>query len=264
MKFSKTKKGYSESEVDEYISTIEDSYNNIITEKDNLIHELQTRLEEFEKKENSIATALTAAIDKAKDIEASSRNIYKLKIEQMTILYSKWELLLNEMIKKYPGIEDVSNVREDIEKLKGVIKVALKDDFNIELISKNPVTDPIRVLLSKLTYSNLRDDKSTKTKVIKRQTYVSLNDKTELNKLENRTSLIKSIVPLNLEENDKFENLVDKFLNTDEEASGLSNSFIKASSISSQDNSFDLSEAVNPSEDLEEIMKAFDFYKDKR
>jgi hypothetical protein len=126
-------------------------------------------------------------------------------------------MLLNEMIKKYPGIEDVTNVKEDINNLKGVIKNALKDDFNIDLISKNPVTDPIRILLSRLNdvRSSAVEEKN-QPRIITRKTKVSVSDKTELSKLEERANQIKPIVHLNLKKGDKFENLVDKFLNTDE------------------------------------------------
>ena len=181
----------------------------------------------------------------------------------MTILCSKWEVLLNEIIKKYPGIENITNIRENIKTLKNTIKNALKDDFNIDLISKNPVTDPIRVLLSRLNYNSCLNKAAVKSKVIKRQNKASINAKTELNKLEDKNNLIKPIVSLSLEKDDKFENLVDKFLNSEQDISN--SAFFKSNQFNSQSESqkdiFDINEAINPTEDLEEIMKAFDFYK---
>lgn len=263
MKFTKTKNGYSEKEVDDYISLIKANNEKVIAEKENTISELKEQVEAVKNKEKSIAIALTAAVNKAKEIETSSKNIYRLKIEQMTILCSKWEMLLNEMIKKHPGIEDITNVREDINNLKSIIKNALKDDFNIDLISKNPVTDPIRILLSRLnqpkTISSLKEKQQVN---ISRKTKVSSADKTELSKLEEKTNQIKPIVNLNLKKGDKYENLVDKFLNSDEDIANLNfpKTVLKAVG---NDEKFDLSEAINPTEDLDEIMKAFDFYKKK-
>lgn len=262
MKFTKTKNGYSESEVDDYISILEANHSKNLFEKDKIISELNKEVESVRNKEKSIALALTAAVDKAKEIETSSKNIYRLKIEQMTILCSKWEVLLNEMIRKYPGIEDVTNLREDINNLKNIIRNVLKDDFNIDLIAKNPVTDPIRVLLSRLNQvrENSKPVKDKKEKIIRRAVRVSSFDKTELAKLEEKNQ-IKPIVNLNLEKNDRYENLVDKFLNSDEKIVGLPKSVINLKT--GTDGKFDLNEAINPKEDLEEIMKAFDFFKKK-
>jgi cell division septum initiation protein DivIVA len=263
MKFTKTKNGYSEKEVDDYISSLKANYEKAIEEKNETIARLEEAVESVKYKEKSIAMALTAAVDKAKEIETSSKNIYRLKIEQMTILCSKWETLLNEMIRKYPGIEDITNVREDINNLKSVIKNALKDDFNIELMSKNPVTDPIRILLSRLNQAKANSNTEKQKVHISRKAKVSSSDKTELSKLEEKSNQIKPIVNLNLKKGDKYENLVDKFLNSDEEDlnAKLPKTVLKA--VGSTEDKFDLNEAINPKEDLEEIMKAFDFYKKK-
>jgi cell division septum initiation protein DivIVA len=275
MKFTKQRNGYSEKEVDDYISTLTANHQKILTEKDRIILELQSKVDAVKKQENSIALALTAAIDKAKEIELSSKNIYKLKIEQLTILYSKWEMLLNEILRKYPNIEDVSNIKEDVLNLKNYIKSALKDDFNIDLITKTPVTDPIRVLLSRLTgmkanaesretvNDEIYEKRKDKVKVIERKTRVSASDKTELTKLEERSNQIRPIVNLNLKKGDKYDSLLDKFLNTDEPyeySDKLAKVVINSAERLPIEGKFDLNEAINPTEDLEEIMKSFDFY----
>ena len=58
-----------------------------------------------------------------------------------------------------------------------------------------------------------------------------------------------------IKKTDKFENLVDKFLITKPEE-------IEPRSMKIQSSGFDLKEAINPKDDLSEIMKAFDFYND--
>ncbi|MDD4110733.1 MAG: hypothetical protein PHS54_04190 [Clostridia bacterium] len=258
MNFTKSKNGYSIKEVDDYIENMESNFNKIILEKDKQMKKL---VEERKKKEKSITLALTAAVEKAKEIEVSSKNIYKLKIEQLTILCSKWEMLHNEMIRKYPGLEDITNVKEDVSNLKSVIKNALKDDFNIDLIYKNPVTDPIRVLLSRL----IQVKPENETITIRRKVRIASTDKTELSKLEEKATQIKPIVELDLNEDDKYENLVDKFLDYDEEIETTTKSIFNIPSYKKiETDKFDLNEAVNPKEDLEEIMKAFDFYKNNK
>ena len=269
MKFSNQKNGYNPQEVDAYILEMESNFNNIVEEKNKEIAVLKADIAKIQGKSESIALALTAAVDKAKDIEESSKNIYKLKIEQLTILYSKWEMLLNEMLKKYPAVSGISNVKEDMINLKKSINNALKDDFNIEIMKSNPATDPIRVLLNKLTGLKARslEDKQKKAEVITRKSKVSLGDKTELNKLEEKAPNIKPIANVKMAKDDEYENLVDKFLNSDDEAETAYSKTLTISKPSTSayipnETGFDLNECINPTDDLAEIMKSFDFYQD--
>lgn len=270
MNFSKQKNGYNPEEVEKYLSEIEERNKQTIEEKDKQIDELKVQIAKLQSSSNSIALALTAAVDKAKEIEESSKNIYKLKIEQMNILYMKWEMLLSEMLKKYPMIK-ISNVRDEVESLKSSIQKALKDEFNVEILKTNPATDPIRSLLDKLTgrrneikkqkeieSTNFIDEQEDKL-IIERKSKVKSSDKTELCKLEEKSANIKPIVNMNLEKDDKYENLVDKFLNSDSVEE--ENSLFNFSSSKTDNNGFDLEDCVNPKEDLEVIMKSFDFFK---
>jgi cell division septum initiation protein DivIVA len=79
MSFSKTKNGYSEKEVDDYISLADLNYKKALAEKDEIIKNMQNEIAAVKKQEKTIAVALTAAVDKAKEIETSSKNIYRLK-----------------------------------------------------------------------------------------------------------------------------------------------------------------------------------------
>ena len=272
MKFAKQKNGYDISEVDNYIEKLESEKQALLEKKDKEITDLKVQISKIQSSSNSIALALTAAVDKAKEIEESSKNIYKLKIEQMNILYTKWDMLLNEMLHKYPEIKNVSNVRQEVEALKNSIQNALKDDFNIEIMNTNDATDPIRNLLNKLTgrknemkkQKEMNEikfvplEKEDKKIVFERKTKVSSKDKTELSRLEEKNANIKPIVNMNLDKDDKYENLVDKFLNSDEETP--ENAMIANSKVAKSDNGFDLNDCINPKEDLQKIMESFDFF----
>ena len=77
---------------------------------------------------------------------------------------------------------------------------------------------------------------------------------------ENKKSQIKSISNLKMDDGDKFENLVDKFLSTDEE-DDKSNSYENAVlNKKKKENNFDLSEALTPDDDLSTIMESFDAF----
>ena len=267
MSFSVQKNGYNTAEVDSHLAQT----NQLLQQKDKEIDELKVEIAKLQGKSNSIALALTAAVEKANEIEESSKNIYKLKIEQMNILYKKWDMLLNEMLKKYPAISAISNVKEDMQNLKSSIQNALQDDFNAEILKSNPATDPIRVLLNKLTSSKTKDYSKflpePKKKVnIERKVKVSAQDKTELAKLEEKAPNIRPIANVKLNEDEKYENLVDKFLDSDDV--GGVNAYAKTITVSRPTKSayepnetgFDLNECINPTDDLTEIMKSFDFF----
>ena len=74
-----------------------------------------------------------------------------------------------------------------------------------------------------------------------------------MDRVYDKPSQIKPVTSMTLEENDNYDNLVDKFLNTQPEEQ-------QEKTVKFQSNGFDLKEAINPKDDLEEIMKAFEFY----
>jgi hypothetical protein len=59
---------------------------------------------------------------------------------------------------------------------------------------------------------------------------------------------------MQLEKNDKYDTLVEKFLNSKPPEE-------QPKALKIQSSGFDLKEAISPKDDLSEIMKAFDFYK---
>ncbi len=258
MNFSKQKNGYNENEVENYITSLNLEHQKELKEKDVEIAHLKSKLQGISTKESSIAFALTAAVDKAKEIEESSQNIYKLKLEQLGMLYSKWEIFLNEMLKKYPEIDEVENLKEKMIGLKNSIRLALKDDFNIDLMTKTPATDPIKNLLNRLTEK--KQVGPTKKKEIKRKTNASATQKTDLNKIEERANLIKPISDIKLNKDEEFENIVDKFLSSEDDVPSNFKKVLNVPDYTQGDGKFDLNEAINPKEDLKEIMKSFDFF----
>ena len=104
------------------------------------------------------------------------------------------------------------------------------------------------------------------------QTVETTNDKPQVNVVkvksveqakeeEPKKSQIKSISNIQMDEGDKFESLVDKFLLGDDEDDKTANEYEKAVlSKKKKDNSFDLKEAVTPDDDLSTIMASFDIF----
>ena len=267
--FSVAKNGYNKKEVELYIKDLLTKVEDLEQKNQKLENELkfyQGQKKEIKEKNESISIALTAAVEKAKQIEKSSNNVYKLKIQQLNLLYSKWEKLLDEIVDKYPQIEQVENVQQLLTKFKDDIKNTLKDDSKLCSITSPVKTDndTIRLLLKKLnTYP--KDEPIKTVKVERKQLSKDmLTSQTELNRIEDKASLIKPICNTSLnEKTTDGEDLADKFLEDDSIENNAYANIItsKVGAIPEVNESgFDLKEAINPKDDLDEIMKAFDFF----
>lgn len=272
-KFQSSRNGYCKEEVDKYILELEEQ----LDKKESEINSLNAKLTDYilnekdmyEKTEN-ISLALTAAVEKAKQIEKSSYNVYKLKIEELEILYARWEKVLNEIIKNYPTLEEVDNVKKLLCDFKSTIKSDIKEDFKFTNINTNikKNSDPMQVLLSKMnTYldKQVEDKKEVKVKKHQRRQLSKdvLNKQSELSKLEEKTSIIKPIYNARLTKEDKCDSLLDKFLTEEAVADSVYANKLTAKVTATPDvneTGFNLKEAVNPKDSLEKIMQSFDFF----
>ncbi len=271
MNFSSSKNGYNKKEVDLFIEDLNHHIAELETKNNMLEQKLDRYLgkdKEIDDKNRSISIALTAAVEKARQIERSSRNVYKLKIQQLGLLYEKWEKLLNVILEKYPQIEEVENVNKLLTEFKNNIKNTLKEDYKLYSIT-SPVrsdSDTIKSLIGKLdTYSKNQTARTVKVER-KQLPKDMLASQTELSRIEDKAPLIKPIYEGEPDSNNEFDNLADKFLSEDSEPNNAYANIITSKVRAVPDvneSGFDLKEAINPKEDLDEIMQAFDFYNDK-
>ena len=267
--FSVVKNGYDKKEVELYVDKLKAQLEN----EKNKTRSLSQELQEYKEKDNdikakgeNISIALTAAVEKAKQIEKSSKNVYKLKIQQLGLLYNRWEKLLNALIEKYPGIDEVGNVKAMLADFKANLKSTLKDDFQLSSITSPVQTDndTIRLLLSKLNTLNANASSIKKEKLERKHLSKDMLDgQTELERMEEKSPLIKPIYNSSIENGEEYESLADKFLtessNENSAYANIITSKVKAIPEVNE-TGFDLKEAINPKQDLDEIMKAFDFF----
>ena len=90
--FQTARNGYSKEEVESYINDLNEQIEQKNAEIDRLNKALSKYVEteqDIAEKGENISIALTAAVEKAKQIEKSSKNVYKLKIEELEILDGK-------------------------------------------------------------------------------------------------------------------------------------------------------------------------------
>ncbi len=238
---------------------------------------LKQKISSYSIKDESISRALVLAVEKAKELENSSKNLYELEIQRIRILYSRWEKLLNLIIKKYPNVRAINEINNLITEFNQSIEQTINSGF-----VANPEEDKVYVktLLSKMNgYVTNRTGggigvvptkQPEQTEVVKTQ---RAEEPSEIKHSE-RPSMLKPVSNLTLNKNDGYDNLVDKFLD-ENDGEELNTAYAKKIAPilnqrieekiedymnSNKEKGFDLSEAVCPKETLEEIMKAFDFY----
>lgn len=271
--FQTAKNGYNKEEVNEYVLKIEqekETLNQAVAELKKQLSIYKEQEQDIIQKQNNISIALTAAVDKAKQIEKSSLNVYNLKIQELDILYKRWETVLNELIEKYPKLDEINNVKQLMIDFKNAIKNNIKQDFRF-VNSTNvvtPATDPMRALLTKMnSYLDKQASNNKPPKIkprIRKQLPLDMQTKqTELNKLEEKSVMIKPIYEAKINQGENYENLLDKFLSQDATPdTAYANKITAKTGLlpDANETGFNLKEAVNPKQDLEEIMKSFDFF----
>jgi hypothetical protein len=223
---------------------------------------IKERENEIKRNGENIALALTAAIEKAKQIETSSKNVYKLKIQQISILYDRWEMLLNEILTKYPMLEDSHNIQKMLLDFKKNIENVINKNYEHEGVIKQVENDSMRQLLLKMSKYN---QTAKNTAQIERKDLAKdlKTGQSELKKMEDRV-MIKPITNLTLDKSEGFETLADKFLTEQDDnpqySKFMSKQLDNTAYPTTNESGFNLKEAVNPKDDLDEIMKSFDFF----
>lgn len=282
-KFDIEKNGYNKKQVDEYIFQLSEDAENKLHNQVIRINDLksdlakaETELADFKQKNESISDALLVAVETAKQIESGSKNIYDLEIKRLRSLYDKWKKILDDLLRIHPTLKDKYDTAEllqafsnDIDKILRQNKKSIEQKQVVAVENFDtamPNTIGIRLLINKMSGKNVNGIEKQSKSILKRQvpSPESIEKyKAEQNSRENVSKMakdqIKAISNLTIDKNDKFENVVDKFLSSDEP--DYQNSAYSKILLEKQKNDrFDLKEAVTPTEDLSEIMKAFSFY----
>lgn len=299
--FNIEKKGYNKDEVQKTIETLVDDYENKLLLQRSRINELKQELNElkeelvsYKSKDKNISGALIAAVETAQEIERNSKNIYELEIKKLRLLYNKWDAFLNEMLLKYPDMQEEFDPQVILKGFQDAIDQTITENFSTMKAAKKENNERAKVgiqsLLHKMnattvlktnTAPNLNRPNMPYSKVttIQRQPILrqdvlqetkAKNDLLqEQIRLSSSKSNIKPITNLTLNKEDEYDNLVDKYLtvNNVETDEFFNNAYAKQLTKKKRKDypepnatGFDLKQALNPTEELSEIMKAFDFF----
>ena len=246
--FSNEFNGYNKKEVENFISSFKAEYEKKLMEErlkvleaERKMLEMKNKSIDIDRKQNKIMDALASY----KKMQAEgSRNIEVLLGQQLKVIYVHLQNLLDSLEDKYPEIIYDKNFKTITKDMESILEKT-QSRKNNELIGAGTENDSMRILLSKMQEKKV--DKPREVQI----------ERVSFDKTERGPSQIRPVCDMQLDEDDDYTNLVDKFLNTAPEEE------IKEH-IQIQSSGFDLKEAINPKQDLSEIMKAFDFYSDSQ
>ncbi len=276
-KFDIDKKGYNTQQVDNYINTLTLKYEEKLSEqKDrvfsmrNELNVLNERVQLYQAKDKQISKALVYAVEKADQIEASARKLYDLELKRIGILYNKWEELAEEIEAKYGTKDGDTRVDALIEEFKKGLQSICEQNQKIAKTSvkqdiKNNSDSYIKNLLNKMDYVINKEPKSNTQKPKKQTTTLEQVHSKETTRVASISGRLQSLnVKMGSKTNGKgspVDNYLSDGVDVELNKFGKSITRSKTTGYEPNESGFDMLDALNPKEDLDEIMKAFDFFK---
>lgn len=260
-KFDINKKGYDTEQVDTFINKLSLKYEEKLSEqKDrvfslkNELSVLEERLENYKDKDRQISQALIMAVEKAEQIESSASKLYDLEIKRLRLLYKEWE----ELTLKLSMLEVPQVVKKEITNFQKTIKEVLDQNNRINGTAvrkdiRQNSDNYIRNLLNKMDYAI-----NSKPETVSKNVLSSMSKETE----KENARLIDLSGKLDSIKVAGKGSMVDNYLNSDdiETSSIFAKNITRKKPQKPKESGFNLDDALNPTEDLDEIMKAFDFF----
>ncbi len=146
--FKIIKKGYSQLEVDSYIEKLKEDYEARLAEQKDRIFYLKDQLDKItNSSDNELVTSLVGAVERARMIETSSKNIYELETKKLSLLYTKMEKLLTD-----ENIRNDRSVKQELLELIQDCRSSLESNIiaQSENVRETTSGDPVKTLLSKM------------------------------------------------------------------------------------------------------------------
>lgn len=263
-KFDVNKKGYDIEQVDTFINKLSLKYEEKLSEQRDRVFALKNelsimeqRLSNYKDKDKQISQALIYAVEKAEQIEANASKLYDLEIKRMRLLYKQWE----DLLVKLDSVDMDKSTLKDLATFKSAITDVLAQNSRLgeAVVRKdlhNNSTGYIRNLLNRMDYAI-----NSKPKTSHKNTLQNMSAETE--KETNR--LIDLSGKLDKIKVKGTGNMAENYLNSDDmDTTAFSKALIRKKEKKPSESGFSLEEALNPTEDLDEIMKAFDFFLEKK
>ena len=260
-KFDINKKGYDPEQVDTFINKLSLKYEEKLSEQKDRVFSLKNelslledKLENYKDKDKQISKALIYAVEKAEQIESNASKLYNLEIKRLRLLYKQWE----ELTLKLGMLEVPQVVKKEIDAFQKTLNEVLDQNnrINGNAIRKDIQQNSdnyIRNLLNKMDYAI-----NSKPQPDPKPILTAMAKETE----KENTRVIDLSGKLNSVKASGKGTMADNYLNSDdiETSSVFAKNITRKRNNKPKQSGFDLEDALNPKEDLDEIMKAFDFF----
>lgn len=136
MDFSVVKKGYSPKEVEEYIASLKREYDSTIVKQRDRIKAMleeqetaQKELNAYREKSSQISKAIVSAVSKAEEIERLSHLKYSQEITRLKAFHEKWTKYYDKIMDEYPLDSRLAAVGEFNRRMDKILsKVGHEDD----------------------------------------------------------------------------------------------------------------------------------------
>lgn len=260
-KFDINKKGYDTDQVDNFINKLSLKYEEKLSEQKDRVFSLKNelsimeeRLDSYKDKDKKISQALILAVEKAEQIEGNASKLYDLEIKRLRLLYKEWEEMLNLL----KSVEMPSAVAEKVSKFEKTIGEVLEQNKRIgggvvrKDLHKNS-DNYIRNLLNKMDYAiNEKPKQNLDTSIVSKLSQETEKENSRIINLKGKLNSISAKGNKSMAEN---------YLNSDEDfSSAFANSITRKGKQKKEESGFNMDDILAPKEDLDEIMKSFDFF----
>lgn len=135
MKFTVKRKGYAPEEVDLHIAKLTSEYEDVISKQRARIKEMieankkiEAELESYREKSNQISKAIVGAVAKAEEIERLSRIKYNQEISRLKAFHEKWTKYYDKILEEYPLDDRLAAAGEFNRRMDKILTRVGKDD----------------------------------------------------------------------------------------------------------------------------------------
>lgn len=263
-RFDINKKGYDTDQVDNFINKLSLKYEEKLAEQKDRVFSLKNelavmeeRLNNYRDKDKQVSQALVFAVEKAEQIESNASKLYDLEVKRLRLLYKQWQ----DIIAKISLSTVSSAIAKELQSFTITIGEVLDQNTRIggNLIRKDlhkNSNDYIKNLLNRMDYAiNVKPKQPQQsTKSIK----TAMAAETEK---ENARMIDLSGKLDKIKAKGSASSMAENYLNSDEDMQSVfARTITRKSAPKKNESGFDLEDVLNPKEDLDEIMKAFDFF----
>jgi cell division septum initiation protein DivIVA len=261
-KFDINKKGYDTEQVDNFINKLSVKYEEKLSEQKDRVFALKNelavmeeRLNNYRDKDKQVSQALVFAVEKAEQIESNASKLYDLEVKRLRLLYKQWQEIISKIM-----LSNVSSaIVKELQSFTITIGEVLEQNTRIggNLVRKDlhrNSNDYIKNLLNRMDYAiNVKPKQTVSTGKTVKSAMAVETEKENARMIDLSGKLDKIKV--------KGEgNMAENYLNSEEDMQSVFARTITRKKPKKNDNAFDMEDILNPKEDLDEIMKAFDFF----